>query len=73
MHYLTQLIVHLIKRCLDANPLNRPTAKEIYYYILLKWRNEFQATETELKKQIKKAEEINDNLSTNSTISPTDQ
>src|SRR6266496_5374700 len=24
-----QLIVHLIKRCLDANPLNRPTAKEI--------------------------------------------
>ncbi|RIA87924.1 kinase-like domain-containing protein, partial [Glomus cerebriforme] len=24
-----KLIVHLIKRCLDANPLNRPTAKEI--------------------------------------------
>ncbi|RIA87931.1 kinase-like domain-containing protein, partial [Glomus cerebriforme] len=24
-----QLIIHLIKRCLNANPLNRPTAKEI--------------------------------------------
>ena len=24
-----QLIVHLIKRCLDANPLNRPTAFEV--------------------------------------------
>ena len=24
-----QLIVHLIKRCLDANPLNRPTANEL--------------------------------------------
>ena len=25
---IPQLIVHLIKRCLDANPLNRPTADE---------------------------------------------
>ena len=24
-----QLIVHLIKRCLDANPLNRPSAEEV--------------------------------------------
>ncbi|RIA88800.1 kinase-like domain-containing protein [Glomus cerebriforme] len=24
-----QIIVHLIKRCLDANPLNRPTANEV--------------------------------------------
>ncbi|RIA80727.1 kinase-like domain-containing protein, partial [Glomus cerebriforme] len=24
-----QLIIHLIKRCLDANPLNRPTALEV--------------------------------------------
>ena len=31
-----QLIVHLIKRCLDANPLDLPTANEIYK-ILREW------------------------------------
>ena len=63
-----QLIVHLIKRCLDAIPLNRPTAKEVYN-ILLPWWDEFDE-QTELKNQIKEAEEINDKLSTNSVISP---
>ncbi len=61
-----QLVVHLIKRCLDANPLNRPTAKEIEN-ILCPWSNNFD-NQIELKKQIKEAEEINNNLSTNSTI-----
>ena len=60
-----QLIVHLIKRCLDANPLNRPTAKELCD-ILLPWCNYFY-NQIELKKQIKEVEEIN-NLSTNSAI-----
>ena len=59
-----QLIVHLIKRCLDANPLNRPTSKELNGILNCNCN-------TELKKQIKKAEEINNNLSTDSTIPPT--
>ena len=61
--------MHLIKRCLDANPLNRPTAIEVKD-ILWSWYNDFD-NQTELKKQIKEAEEISNNLSTNSIISPT--
>src|SRR6266542_2866663 len=61
-----QLIVHLIKGCLDANPLNRPTAKELED-ILRKWWGSLNS-QTELKKQIKEAEEINNNLTINSTI-----
>src|SRR5438034_1225279 len=60
-----QLIVHLIKRCLDANPLNRPTAKEVND-ILYSWS---MSSDIELKRQIKEAEEIN-NLTTNSIIHP---
>ena len=56
-----QLIAHLIKRCLDANP-NRPTAKEIKE-IIEKWQ--FEPTE-ELQRQIKEAEETNINLQTSS-------
>ncbi|RIA89825.1 kinase-like domain-containing protein, partial [Glomus cerebriforme] len=41
-----QLIIHLIKSCLDANPLNRPSA-------------------TEIEKQIKEADEINNKLQNN--------
>ena len=54
-----QLIVHLIKRCLDANPLNRPTALEIED-ILYQWYWDFDKPneQIELKKQIKEAEEI---------------
>ena len=74
-----QLIVHLIKRCLDANPLNRPTTYEVGD-ILRDWRvglnddNKFVDNNNdrkELKKQIKEAEEINNNLSSNNTIPPT--
>ncbi|POG81742.1 hypothetical protein GLOIN_2v1504930, partial [Rhizophagus irregularis DAOM 181602=DAOM 197198] len=60
-----QLIVHLIKRCLDANPLNRPTANEIKE-ILDKWRHEVFLSETELQKQIEEAREINHSLPTSS-------
>src|SRR5438034_3691528 len=64
-----QLIVDLIKRCLDATPLNRPTAEELSD-ILVTWWADFD-NQTELKKQIKEAEEINNNLSTNSIIHST--
>ncbi|GBC40436.2 kinase-like domain-containing protein [Rhizophagus irregularis DAOM 181602=DAOM 197198] len=57
-----QLIVHLIKRCLDAIPLNRPKAKEIRDE-LWKWR---LGNSTEIQKQIKEADEINKNLSNKS-------
>ncbi|POG81799.1 hypothetical protein GLOIN_2v1505352, partial [Rhizophagus irregularis DAOM 181602=DAOM 197198] len=62
-----QLIVHLIKRCLDSNPLNRPIAEDIYK-ILLRWQYEPNDKQTiELQAQIKEADEINNN-SPNSDI-----
>jgi serine/threonine protein kinase len=61
-----QLIVHIIKRCLDANPLDRPTAKEIND-ILRRWRCKPNDKQTiELQAQIKEADEINKNISNNS-------
>src|SRR5207249_8209828 len=42
-----QLVVHLIKRCLDANSLNRPTAKELDD-ILWSWHDDFD-NQTELR------------------------
>jgi serine/threonine protein kinase len=62
-----QLIVHLIKRCLDAYSLNRPTAVEIEF-TLYQWWSLFDY-QKELKKQIKEAEEINNNLLTSKAIS----
>jgi serine/threonine protein kinase len=59
-----QLILHLIKQCLDANPLIRPTADTIWNTIL-QWHNDIQDDDTEIYKQIKEVEEINNNLSTN--------
>ncbi|EXX72824.1 Ypk2p [Rhizophagus irregularis DAOM 197198w] len=56
-----QLIVQLIKRCLDANQLNRPTAVEVIN-ILRKWQYKESDNETvELQKQIKETEKINNN------------
>ncbi|POG61737.1 kinase-like domain-containing protein [Rhizophagus irregularis DAOM 181602=DAOM 197198] len=56
-----QLIVYLIKRCLDANQINRPMAKEISD-ILYKWQYKRSDSQTvELQKQIKDAEGINNN------------
>ncbi|CAB4435068.1 unnamed protein product [Rhizophagus irregularis] len=58
-----QLIVHLIKRCLDANPLNRPTANEIYK-ILREWYDKRSDSQTiELQRQIEESEKANNNLS----------
>ena len=61
-----QLIVHLIKRCLDANPLNRPTAKELDDILY-----SYYCNQPELQEQIKESDKINNSLSTNSTIPPT--
>ncbi|RGB42316.1 kinase-like domain-containing protein, partial [Rhizophagus diaphanus] len=57
-----QLIVHLIKRCLDANPLERPIAKEINN-ILLGWQGASMSDNqiTELKIQIEGADKVNRN------------
>jgi serine/threonine protein kinase len=55
-----QIIVQLIKRCLDANSSNRPTAKEIEE-ILFQWWYPYEDSE-ELDDQIKKADETNNNL-----------
>ncbi|PKK67153.1 hypothetical protein RhiirC2_783889, partial [Rhizophagus irregularis] len=51
---VSPFIVHLIKRCLDANSLNRPTAIEVRDKL---WEFKFDNS-LELQKQI---EEINDN------------
>ena len=55
-----QLIVDLIKRCLDASPLNRPTAYEIWG-IINSWYSDLRnnSNKTEIGKQIKEADEIN--------------
>uniref|UniRef100_U9T742 Protein kinase domain-containing protein n=1 Tax=Rhizophagus irregularis (strain DAOM 181602 / DAOM 197198 / MUCL 43194) TaxID=747089 RepID=U9T742_RHIID len=58
-----QLIVHLIKRCLDANPSERPITKEINN-ILRRWHN---GSNEELQAQIKEADEINSNSLNNIT------
>ena len=63
-----QLIVHLIKRCLNANPLNQPITEEITN-ILGQWQDElfFSSKSSELQKQVNEAKETNQNLSTSST------
>ncbi|POG53542.1 hypothetical protein GLOIN_2v1740389, partial [Rhizophagus irregularis DAOM 181602=DAOM 197198] len=58
-----QFIIDLVKNCLDANPLNRPTAKEIYEIF-----NPWSLT-AELREQISKADEINNNSSNNKILS----
>ncbi|GBB91318.1 hypothetical protein RclHR1_18520001 [Rhizophagus clarus] len=64
---IPQLIVHLVKKCLDANPLNRPTALEISK-ILREWSREFSGSsksdQAEIIKQIKEAEKSNNKSST---------
>ncbi|GBB83745.1 hypothetical protein RclHR1_10410005 [Rhizophagus clarus] len=61
-----QLIVQLINRCLDANPLKRPTALEICK-ILRGWARELsepsKPDQTGLIKQIREAEESNNKSS----------
>jgi serine/threonine protein kinase len=56
-----QLIVHLIKRCLDADPLNRPTAAEIKG-ILDKWKFELFYGKAEIQNQVKEADKINNDF-----------
>ncbi|EXX57932.1 Ypk2p [Rhizophagus irregularis DAOM 197198w] len=72
-----QLIVRLIKRCLDSNPLSRPKAEEIKK-ILSQWSEELftmfknhYVTDnyTEIQKQTREAENINKNLAVSSAPS----
>ncbi|POG70643.1 uncharacterized protein OCT59_011546 [Rhizophagus irregularis] len=65
-----QLIVHLIKRCLDSNPLTRPEAEEIKK-ILNQWSNELfnKLKNHEIQIQIREAENINKNLAVSSAPS----
>ncbi|POG67169.1 hypothetical protein GLOIN_2v1650137, partial [Rhizophagus irregularis DAOM 181602=DAOM 197198] len=67
-----QLIVNLVKRCLDANPINRPEAVEIYN-ISWQWFIEsrdfkFNNNKTELLKQIEESEKINNSSIPTSSI-----
>jgi hypothetical protein len=67
--------LHLIKRCLDANPLNRPRTKEIARTFdewgkelgiyIKSIENREESTKTELIKQIEGAEKINNLSSSN--------
>ncbi|EXX50297.1 Cdc15p [Rhizophagus irregularis DAOM 197198w] len=78
-----QLILHLIKSCLDANPLNRPNAL-ILAKIIFKWihelsayvssiENQTESIKTEIVKQVEEAEKINDSLSTDDKLPSTDK
>jgi serine/threonine protein kinase len=70
-----KLILHLIKRCLDASPSNRPTANEIiaifyqWWYVECDYYRKNPSYETELIRQIKEAEEINNSLTTDNITS----
>ncbi|RGB25716.1 kinase-like domain-containing protein [Rhizophagus diaphanus] len=68
-----QLIVHLIKRCLDADPLKRPTAEEIKKNSNQWFKESFNSQDpnkyyvvsfTKIREQIEEAEVINNKLST---------
>ena len=72
-----QLIVHLIKRCLDSNPLSRPKAEEIKKTLnqwseelITAFKNHYVTDNyTEIQKQIIEAENINKNLAVSSATS----
>ncbi|PKK68380.1 hypothetical protein RhiirC2_541662 [Rhizophagus irregularis] len=73
-----QLIVHLIKRCLDADPLKRPTAEEIKKNSNQWFKESFNSQDpnkyyvvsfTNIREQIEEAEVINNKLSTSSLSS----
>jgi serine/threonine protein kinase len=64
-----QLIIHLIKRCLDANSLNRPKTEEIEE-ILKSWLKAIREIHefdnySEIQKQIEEAEKVNNLLTSN--------
>ncbi|GES73178.1 kinase-like domain-containing protein [Rhizophagus clarus] len=71
-----QLVLHLIKRCLDANPSDRPNAKELLRTIY-EWVNELnkycirmeddELIKTELIKQIEETDKINNALANNNS------
>jgi serine/threonine protein kinase len=80
---LPQLILQLIKSCLDANPLNRPNAfdlsrifnkwlREISAY-LINLENRTELIKTEIVKQVEETEIINKRLSTTIKLPPTDK
>ena len=63
--------MNLIKRCLDANPLNRPTAEGLEN-ILKSWNKILKGKDSDepgLKEQIKEADEINNNLPNSKSLS----
>ncbi|EXX78444.1 polo kinase CDC5 [Rhizophagus irregularis DAOM 197198w] len=74
-----QIILHLIKRCLDADPLKRPDIKELTR-TFRRWQEEYnkyykkneenqeESTRTELIEQIEEVEKINKSLLNNSSM-----
>src|SRR3984957_1152191 len=54
-----QLLEDIVKQCVDADPLKRPTAKYLYEKFR-KWRNEDQHDKnSEISKQMKEVDEFN--------------
>jgi serine/threonine protein kinase len=65
---IPQLILDIIKQCWDADPLNRPKAKELGD-LLHKLYNELDKSgEYEIKKQVEEAEKINEKLMSSSSL-----
>ncbi|GET02638.1 kinase-like domain-containing protein [Rhizophagus clarus] len=74
LHIVPQLIVHLIKRCLDADPLNRPEAGDIKKTLSQLFRESHDPDKYDvfddsgIRKQIEEAERTNNKLQTGSTL-----
>ncbi len=65
---IPQLIFDIIKRCWDVDPSKRPKAEELQRLIFDLWDNANKKG-SEINKQIKAADEINEKLSLPATLS----
>ncbi|UZO00655.1 uncharacterized protein OCT59_011777 [Rhizophagus irregularis] len=66
---IPQLILNIIKQCWDADPLKRPKAKELKSLLYNLWGESLTFSgETEIKNQIVEADEINEKLTSSSSL-----
>ena len=55
-----QLIEDLAKQCVDADPLKRPTAEDLFEKFRQWWGDIYEKVDSEICKQVKEADEFNE-------------